>query len=140
MFIPQSRVPQTPMSQYLWHRHFQIHNYLHQIGVFGLFLDSYAHTNVCVKDIGSQASMVLQNYQHFIEMTSNMSYTVALGVGLKCPSKILLLWMDPVQKTWTRPGPKRLKVGNCARSTPIQKERQNLSLFSLYTVHTEIEA
>ena len=47
--------------------------------------------------------------------------------------------MHPVQKTWTRPGLKRLKVGNCARSAPIQKERQNLSLFSLYTVHTEIQ-
>ena len=43
------------------------------------------------------------------------------------------------KKNWTRPGLKRLKVGNCARSAPIQKERQNLSLFSLYTVHTEIQ-
>ena len=34
--------------------------------------------------------MVLQNYKHFIEMTSNMIYIVALGVGLKCPSKIHL--------------------------------------------------
>ena len=34
--------------------------------------------------------MVLQNYQHFIEMTSNMIYTVALGVGMKCPRKIHL--------------------------------------------------
>ena len=34
--------------------------------------------------------MVLQNYQNFIEMTSNMIYIVALGVGLKCPRKIHL--------------------------------------------------
>ena len=34
--------------------------------------------------------MVLQNYQNFIEMTSNMIYIVALGVGLKCPHKIHL--------------------------------------------------
>ena len=34
--------------------------------------------------------MVLQNYQHFIEMTSNIIYIVALGVGLKCPRKIHL--------------------------------------------------
>ena len=88
MFIPESRVPQTPMSQYLWHRHFQIHNYLHQIGVFGLFLDCYAPENVCVKDIDSQASMVLQKYQDFTEMTSNMIYIFAFGVGLKCPCKI----------------------------------------------------
>ena len=32
--------------------------------------------------------MVLQNYQNFIEMTSNMIYIVALGGGFKCPRKI----------------------------------------------------
>ena len=32
----------------------------------------YASRNVYVKDIGSWVSMVLQNYQKFIEMTSNM--------------------------------------------------------------------
>ena len=31
--------------------------------------------------------MVLQNYQNLMEMTSNMIYTVALDVGLKCPRK-----------------------------------------------------
>ena len=36
------------------------------------------------------ASMVLQNYQFFSEMTSNMIYIVAFGVGLKCPRKIHL--------------------------------------------------
>ena len=34
--------------------------------------------------------MVLQNYQHFTEMTSNMIYIVAFGGGLKCPRKIHL--------------------------------------------------
>ena len=34
--------------------------------------------------------MVLQNYQNFIEMTSNMIYIVAFGGGLKCPRKIHL--------------------------------------------------
>ena len=34
--------------------------------------------------------MVLQNYQNFIEMTSNMIYIVALGGGLKCPRKVHL--------------------------------------------------
>ena len=34
--------------------------------------------------------MVLQNYQNFIEMTSNLIYTVAFGSGLKCPRKIHL--------------------------------------------------
>ena len=34
--------------------------------------------------------MVFQNYQNFIEMTSNMIYIVALGVGFKCPHKIHL--------------------------------------------------
>ena len=43
---------------------------------------------VCVKDIGSWTSMVLLDYKNFIEMTSNMIYTVALGVGFKCPRKI----------------------------------------------------
>ena len=36
------------------------------------------------------ASMVLQNYQTYIELTSNMIYIVSLGVGLKCPHKIHL--------------------------------------------------
>ena len=31
--------------------------------------------------------MLLQNYQNFTEMTSNMIYIVAFGVGLKCPGK-----------------------------------------------------
>ena len=43
-----------------------------------------------IKDIGSWVSMVLQNYQNFIEMTSNMIYIVAFGGGLKCPHKIHL--------------------------------------------------
>ena len=34
--------------------------------------------------------MVLQNYKKIIEMTANMIYTVALGVGLKCKHKIHL--------------------------------------------------
>ena len=34
--------------------------------------------------------MVLQNYKKIIEMTANMIYIVALGVGLKCPHKIHL--------------------------------------------------
>ena len=34
--------------------------------------------------------MVLQNYQNFIEMTSNMIYIVAHGGGFKCPHKIHL--------------------------------------------------
>jgi hypothetical protein len=50
----------------------------------------YASKNVCVRDIGSSASMELQNYQKFIELTLNMIYIVALGVGLKCPRKIPL--------------------------------------------------
>ena len=34
--------------------------------------------------------MALQNYQNFIQLTSNMIYIDALGVGLKCPRKIHL--------------------------------------------------
>ena len=34
--------------------------------------------------------MVLQNYQNFTEMTSNMIHIVAFGVGLKCQRKIHL--------------------------------------------------
>ena len=34
--------------------------------------------------------MVLQNYQNFIEMTSNMIYIVAFGLGLNCLHKIHL--------------------------------------------------
>ena len=57
----------------------------------------YASRNVCVKDIDSRASMVLQNYQIFLEMTSNIIYIVALGVGFKCPRKIHLKAQCPVK-------------------------------------------
>ena len=46
---------------------------------------------IYVKDIGSWASMVLQNYQSFTELTSNMIYIVAFGGGLKCPHKIRMV-------------------------------------------------
>ena len=59
-------------------------------GVFGFFWDIYAPTNVCVQDIGSWASMILQNYLNFIEITSNMIHILAFGGGLKCPRKIHL--------------------------------------------------
>ena len=62
-----------------------MHKYLHLSSVFGLFWNIQAPTNVCVKDIGSWVSMVLQNYQSFIEMTSNMIYNVAFDGGLKFP-------------------------------------------------------
>ena len=55
-----------------------------------ILTDIYAPTNVCVKDIGAWASMVLQNYQNFIEITSNMIYIAAVCGGLKCPCKIHL--------------------------------------------------
>ena len=38
----------------------------------------------------SKTSMVLQNYQTLIEITANMIYIVALGVGLKCLHKVHL--------------------------------------------------
>ena len=50
----------------------------------------YATRNVCVKDIDSRVSLVLQNYQKFIVLTSKMIYIVALGIGFKCPRKIHL--------------------------------------------------
>ena len=59
------------------------------------FLDIYSPTNVCMKNIGSWASMVLQNYQHFIEMTSNMISIIAFGGGLKCTLKTQLDTMPP---------------------------------------------
>ena len=39
--------------------------------------------------------MVLQNYQKFIILTSNMIFIVALGVGFKCPRKIHLTPITP---------------------------------------------
>jgi hypothetical protein len=52
--------------------------------------------------MGSWASMVLQNYQKCIEMTSNMIYIVALGSGFKCPRKIHLntQWGEGVVMWW----------------------------------------
>ena len=49
--------------------------------------------------------MVLQNYKKIIEMTANMIYIVALGVGLKCPRKVHL------NTQWGR-GQKFAKVGD----------------------------
>ena len=43
--------------------------------------------------------MVLQKCQKIIEMTSNMIYIVALGVGFKCPRKINLNTPPPLQAT-----------------------------------------
>ena len=48
------------------------------------------HLHMSVSKILTQASMVLQNYQNFTEMTSNMIYIIACGIGLKCPRKIQL--------------------------------------------------
>ena len=59
--------------------------------MFGFFENIYAPANVWVKDNGSWAAMVLQNYQYFIELTSNMIYTVGGGGGLKCLHKIHLI-------------------------------------------------
>ena len=39
--------------------------------------------------------MVLQTYQNFTEMTSNMIYIVLFGVGLKCPRKTHLYTQCP---------------------------------------------
>ena len=50
----------------------------------------YASKNVCVKDIISKASMVLQYYQNLKEITSNTFHIVAFVVGFKCPRKIHL--------------------------------------------------
>ena len=58
--------------------------------VYFSFFGIFVLLQVSVKDIGSGASMVLQNYKNFVEMTSNMIYIVALGIGLKYPSKIHL--------------------------------------------------
>ena len=60
-----------------------MYKYLYCSGIFGLLWDIYNPTNVCVKDVDSWASMVFRNYQNFIELTSNMIYCVALGIGLK---------------------------------------------------------
>ena len=43
--------------------------------------------------------MVLQNYQNLIEMTSNIIYIVAFGVGFKCPRKIHLNTQGEVDMT-----------------------------------------
>ena len=48
--------------------------------------------------IDSRASMVLQNHQKLIELTSNMIY-ITLGVGLKYPHKIHLNTQCPPTHT-----------------------------------------
>ena len=39
-----------------------------------------------------------KSYQNLIEITSNMIYIIALGVGLKCPRKIYLNTQCPLLK------------------------------------------
>jgi uncharacterized membrane protein len=53
-----------------------------------IFTEKYQF--MCTFFVKSILSMVLQNYKKIIEMTANMIYTVALGVGLKCPRKVHL--------------------------------------------------
>ena len=43
--------------------------------------------------------MVLQNYQKFVVLTSNMIYIVALGVGFKCPHKVHLNTQCPLVRS-----------------------------------------
>ena len=43
--------------------------------------------------------MALQTYQNFVELTSNMIYIAALGVGMKCPRKIHLNTQCPPSPT-----------------------------------------
>jgi hypothetical protein len=78
----------------------------------------YASKNVCVKDIGSRASMVLQNYPNLIEITSNVIYIVALGVGLKCPHKIHL-------NTQWGLGTKHLEVDDFSSKFPTKNSYAN---------------
>jgi hypothetical protein len=68
--------------------------------------------------------MVLQNYQDFIEMTSNMSYIVALDVGLKCPRKIHL------NTQWG--GTECIHFGKCGLKPPNFQSKQTVFHFILY--------
>ena len=49
--------------------------------------------------------MVLQNYQKFTVLTSNIIYIVALGVGFKCPRKIHLNTQCPPPLHLVLPAP-----------------------------------
>ena len=53
-------VPQTPMSQYFRHRHLKEYKYPKKGQIYHFNVAIYASRDVCVKDIGSQASMVLK--------------------------------------------------------------------------------
>ena len=50
-------------------------------------------------------------YQHFVEMTSNMIYTVAFGGGLKFPRKILLNTQSPRPPRRFENFPRIVKLG-----------------------------
>ena len=60
--------------------------------------------NSCLK------SLVLQKYQNFTGKTSNMIYTVAFGVGLKCPRKICLNTQCPLPPPLPMFGPSAASV------------------------------
>ena len=60
------------------------------------------HLEIFVSKILTHASMILQNYQNLIKMTSNMIYIITFGGGFKCPHKIHLnkqcppILVDPI--------------------------------------------
>ena len=89
---PLIRIRQCTYKKYMYKKGLKLtteHKYTKKGQIHQFNVGIYASKNVCVKDIGSWASMVLQNYQNFIEMT-NMIYIVALSDDFKCPRKIHL--------------------------------------------------
>ena len=65
--------------------------------------------------------MVLQNYQNFTEMTSNMIYIVAFVVGLKCPRKTHLNTQCPLRPLPAPSVPSALlSCSRCFKASKIQ--------------------
>ena len=100
-----------------------MHRCLHLSGVFGLFLNIYAPTNISVKDIGSWACMVLQNYQNFTEITSNMIYIIEVGAGLRYPRKIHLNTQSPLLLV--------LRLTNCPKRPSLDRSGNNATTLCL---------
>ena len=55
--------------------------------------------------------MVLQNYQNFIEMTSDMIYIVAVGGGLTCSPKVHLNTVEGGRSAPGSDSPARYRFG-----------------------------
>ena len=76
-----------------------------------------------VSKILAHRRLVLQNYQNFTEMTSNMIYIIEVGAGLKYPRKIHLNTQSPLLLV--------LRLTNCPKRPSLDRSGNNATTLCL---------